>query len=172
MTLGITGLVSTYILLALLLLSINLYSKWSWSVKAIATVVTSAFYVISYYSFPPLLGWPTTAYPPEQFRLIAAHVSQPNKELGKDGSIYLWLTEIENMTDTPEPRAYELEYSNELHEKIISVKSKMDKDIQQMGEFKEPDDHINKIDEQRRGVKSVKIEFYDLPDPLFPDKGQ
>jgi hypothetical protein len=170
-TLGITGLISAYILLALLLLSINLYSKWSWPVKAITIVITSAFYLISYYSFPPLLGWPTSDDPPEQFRLIAAHVAQPDKELGKEGSIYLWLTEIENMTDTPEPRAYEFEYSNELHEKIISVKAKLDKDIAQMGEFKESDDMMNKIDEQRRGVKSVKIEFYDLPDPLFPDKG-
>ena len=171
MTLGITGIISAYILLALLLLSINLYSKWSWPVKALTIIITSVFYVISYYSFPPLLGWPTTANPPEQFRLIAAHVSQPDKELGKEGHIYLWLTEIENMTDLPEPRAYEFEYSNELHEKIISVKAKLDKDIAQMGEFKDPDDMVNKIEEQRRGVKSVKIEFYDLPDPLFPDKG-
>lgn len=171
MTLGITGIISSFILLALLLLSINLYSKWSWPIKAITIIITSVFYIVCYYSFPPLLGWPTTQYPPEQFRLIAAHVSQPDKEMGKDGSIYLWLTEIENMTDSPEPRAYELEYSNELHEKIISVKAKMDKDIAQMGEFKKPDDLMIQVDEQRRGVKSVKIEFYDLPDPLFPDKG-
>lgn len=170
MTLGITGLISAYILLALLLLSINLYSKWAWPVKAMTIIITSAFYIVSYYSFPPLLGWPTSAYPPEQFRLIATHVSQPDKELGKEGSIYLWLTEIKNMTDTPEPRAYRFEYSNELHEKIISVKAKLDKDIAQMGEFKKPDDMMNQVDEQRRGVKSVKLEFYDLPDPLFPDK--
>ncbi len=171
MTLGISGIIAAYILLALLLLSINLYSKWSWQVKAITIILTSAFYLVSYYSFPPLLGWPTSQNPPAQFRLIAAHVSQPNKELGEDGSIFLWLTEIENMTDSPKPRAYELEYSNELHEKIINVQAKMDKDIAQMGEFKEPDDTFNQVDEQRRGVKSVKIEFYDLPDPLFPDKG-
>lgn len=171
MTLGITGIIAAYILLALLLLSINLYSKWSWPVKAITIILTSAFYLVSYYSFPPLLGWPTSQNPPAQFRLIAAHVSQPNKELGIDGSIFLWLTEIENMTDSPEPRAYELQYSNELHEKIINVKAKLDKDIEQMGEFKDPDDTFNQVEEQRRGVKSVEIEFYDLPDPLFPDKG-
>ncbi len=171
MTLGITGIIAAYILLGLLLLSINLYSKWSWPVKAATIVITSAFYVVSYFSFPPLLGWPTSQNPPPQFRLIAAHVSQPNKELGQEGSVYLWLTEIKNMTDSPEPRAYELEYSNELHERIVNVKAKLDKDIAQMGEFKEPDDVFNQVDEQRRGVKSVKIEFYDLPDPLFPDKG-
>lgn len=171
MTLGITGIISAYILVALLLLSLNLYSKWSWQVKAIGIIITSAFYVISYYSFPPLLGWPTSENLPSQFRLIAAHVEQPNKTTGKEGKVYLWLSEIENMSSTSEPRAYELQYSNELHEKIINVKAKLDKDIAQLGEFKEPDENtINQIDEQRRGVKSINIEFYDLPDPLFPDK--
>ena len=170
MTLGITGIIAAYILVGLLLLSINLYSKWSWQVKATTIIITSAFYLITYYSFPPLLGWPTSQFPPSQFRLISAHVVQPNKETGKEGSIYLWLTEIVNMTDSPEPRAYELEYSSELHEKIINVNAKLDKNIAQLGEFKEPDDAFNQIVEQKRGVKSVKIEFYDLPDPLFPDK--
>ncbi len=170
MILGITGIIAAYILLGILLLSINLYSKWSWPVKAVTIIITSVFYVVTYYSFPPLLGWPTSQQPPAQFRLIAAHVSQPNKEMGKEGSIYLWLTEIKNMTDSPEPRAYELQYSNELHEKIINVNAKLDKDIAQLGEFKDPDDTFNQVDEQKRGVKSVEIEFYDLPDPLFPDK--
>jgi hypothetical protein len=168
--LGITGIISAYILIGLLLLSINLYSKWSWQVKAASIIITSAFYVITYFSFPPLLGWPTSEYPPSQFRLISAHVVQPNKETGEDGSVYLWLTEIENMATSAEPRAYELDYSNELHEKIINVNAKLDKDIAQLGEFKEPDDTMTQVDEQRRGVKSVHIEFYDLPDPLFPDK--
>lgn len=170
MTIGITGILAGYILLGLLLLSINLYSNWSWYIKAFTIVLTSAFYVITYFSFPPLLGWPTSQHPPEQFRLIAAHVVQPNKETGEEGSVYIWLTEIEDMNTSAEPRAYELNYSNELHEKIINVNAKLDKDIAQLGEFKEPDDAFNQIDEQRRGVKSVHIEFYDLPDPLFPDK--
>ena len=170
MTLGITGIVTAYILIAVLLLSINLYSKWSWKIKALTIVLTSIFYVVTYFSFPPLLGWPTSQYPPAQFRLIAAHVVQPNKETGEDGAVYLWLTEIEDMTSSGIPRAYELEYSEELHEKIINVNAKLDKDIAQLGEFKEPDDTFNQVDEQKRGLKSVHIEFYDLPDPLFPDK--
>ena len=170
MTLGITGIIASYVLLGLLLLSINLYSKWSWQVKALTIIITSAFYVITYYSFPPLLGWPTSENPPSQFRLISTHVVQPDKETGKEGSIYLWLTEIENMTSLPEPRAYKLKYSTELHEKIINVNAKLDKAIAQLGEFKEPDDTFNQVDEQKRGVKSSRIEFYVLPDHLFPDK--
>lgn len=170
MSLGITGIIAAYILLAILLLSIDLYSKWAWPIKAGAVILTSAFYVITYYSMPALLGWPTKQDPPAQFRLLAAHVEQPNKEENTSGAIYLWLSKINNMTELSEPRAYEFEYSPELHEKIINVDAKLDNNIAQIGEFKEPDDVFNQVAEQKRGVKSIKIEFYDLPDPLFPDK--
>ena len=170
MALGITGIIAAYILLALLLLSINLYSKWSWQVKAATIVLTSVFYVVTYYSLPALLGWPTSQKPPSQFRLLAAHVIQPDKEKNTSGTVYLWLSKIINMTELSEPRAYEFDYSAELHEKIINVNAKLDNDIAQIGEFKEPDDIFNEVNEQRRGVRSIKIEFYDLPDPLFPDK--
>ena len=170
MALGITGIIAAYILLALLLLSINLYSKWSWQVKAATIVLTSVFYVVTYYSLPALLGWPTSQNPPSQFRLLAAHVIQPDKEKNTSGTVYLWLSKIINMTELSEPRAYEFDYSTELHEKIINANTKLDNDIAQIGEFKEPDDVFNEVNEQRRGVRSIKIEFYDLPDPLFPDK--
>jgi len=168
--LGITGIIAAYILLALLLLSINLYSKWSWQVKAATIVLTSVFYVVTYYSLPAILGWPTSQNPPLQFRLLATHVAQPDKEKNTSGTIYLWLSKITNMTELSEPRAYEFDYSTELHEKIIHANAKLDNDIAQIGEFKEPDDIFNEVNEQRRGVRSIKIEFFDLPDPLFPDK--
>jgi hypothetical protein len=172
LVLGITGLVAAYVLIAILLLSINLYSNWSWNVKAGTIVITSAFYIITYLSFPPLLGWPTNDNPPERFRLIAAHVEQPDKITGDEGAIYLWLTQIEDLSWSAPPRAYELPYTNALHELVINTKSKLDKGIPQLGEFN--DTHQNLIDElkdaPRSGQESVKIQFYDLPDPLFPDK--
>lgn len=170
MALGITGIVAAYTLIGLLLLSINLYSRWSWQVKAATTILTSAFYVITYFSFPPLLGWPTTQYPPEQFLLVSTHVVQPDKETGEDGGIYLWLMEIKNLRNPAEPRAYRLEYSNALHEKIIEAETRMEKDIAQLGEFKKPADNFSQLAGQKRGVKSAAIEFYDLPEPLSPEK--
>ena len=171
-TLGITGLIAAYVLIALLLLSINLYSNWSWKIKTGAVVLTSAFYVVTYLSFPPLLGWPTGQDPPERFRLIAAHVVQPDKVTGDEGAIYLWLTQIEDLSSSSPPRAYELPYSSPLHELVINASSKLDKGIPQLGEFDELQKNL--IDElkqaPRSGQESVNIQFYDLPDPLFPEK--
>ena len=170
--LGITGLVAAYVLIALLLLSINLYSNWSWKVKAGSIVVTTLLYVVTYLSFPPLLGWPTGDPPPERFRLVAADVVQPDKSTGAKGMIYLWLKDMDDLSGRTQPRAYKLAYSTELHERVIAAKSKLDKGMQQLGEFKIPlDPNIREVDTlSRAGQQSVEIEFYDLPDPLIPEK--
>jgi len=171
MTLGISGLIAAYIVLAVLLLSINLYSKWSYQVKAITILVTSAFYVISYFSFPPLLGWPTSQALPSHFRLLSSEVHQPDKLTGKEGAIYLWVKEVEDITIQVLPRAYTLPYSSLLHEQIISAQSKIDRDIPQLGEYEEDDSmRVKVLDSSETGQESLDIQFYDLPDPLFPDK--
>ncbi len=171
MTLGISGLIAAYILVAVLLLSVNLYSRWSWQVKAMMIIITSAFYVVSYFSFPPLLGWPTDQKLPSHFRLLASEVQQPDKLTGEEGSIYLWLKEVEDITSSVKPRAYILPYSSLLHEHIITAQSKIDRGIPQLGEYEE-DDFIRQeaLDSSETGQESLDIQFYDLPDPLFPDK--
>ncbi len=171
MTLGISGLIAAYIVLAVLLLSINLYSKWSWQVKAITIIITSAFYIVSYFSFPPLLGWPTKQALPSHFRLLSSEVHQPDKLTGTEGAVYLWLKEVEDITTYVLPRAYVLPYSNLLHERIISAQSKIDQGIPQLGEYEEDDSmKIEALDSTEIGQESLDIQFYDLPDPLFPEK--
>lgn len=169
MILGVSGLIAAYVLIALLLLSINLYSNWSWRVKAATVIITTAFYIVTYLSFPPLLGWPTRQLPPERFRLLAAQVEQPNKATGTEGRIYLWLSRMDNPSTSGPPRAYELPYTEALHEVVITATSKLSKGLPQMGEL---DAAILKQVEDitLSGQKSVPIQFYDLPDPLFPEK--
>ena len=72
--LGTSGLVAAYVVVALLLLVLNLNTRWSWVVKASAIAVVSALYVVTYYSIPPLLGWPTDQALPKRFLLLAVDV--------------------------------------------------------------------------------------------------
>ena len=169
-TLGTSGLIASYVMLAVLLLSINLYSNWSWPVKAGTIIITTCFYVVSFYSIPPLLGWPTSTELPSKFKLIAAEVSQPNKTTGAEGAIYLWLTEVDDLSSARPPRAYQLSYSDLLHEQVLDAKIKMGKGVQQLGEIKESDAPVDEIDVTKTTQTSVEIKFYDLPDPLFPEK--
>ncbi len=171
-TLGISGLITAYVIVALLLLSINLYSNWSWQVKAGSIIVTSLFYLVTYFSFPPILGWATEQNPPNKFRILSVHVEQPDKISGSEGAIYLWTTSIENLSSEAEPRAYKFAYSNDLHERVLQVRSKLNKSILQLGEFEDEEAGSLENLEQKSGLSAVsaKLSFYDLPDPLIPDK--
>ena len=169
MVIGIPGLIVAYVLVAVLLLSLNLYSKWPWSVKAAAIGLTCLFYLVSYFSFPPLLGWPTKQTPPAVFRLIATKVQQPDKITDDGGAIYLWLQTMEK--GVTKPRAYTLPYSKLLHEAVIGAQEKLEKGIEQLGEYdeSEPMQQVT-LDSPEIGQESLNIQFHDIPDPLFPDK--
>ena len=167
--LGLSGLVGAYVLIALLLLGLVMYSNWPWKIKAGTIIITSLFYIVTYLSFPPLFGWPTYDTPPERFRLIYSYVEPPNKQTDFKGAIYLWLARIDELANPAPPRAYRLKYSESLHQLLLNTNSKLNKSIPQLGEY-----HNNVIDgtknTQSPGQKSDNIQFYDLPDPMFPDK--
>ena len=172
MTLGVTGLIAAYVFIALLILSINLYSRWNWGVKAACIIVGTALYVVSYLSVLDILGWPTAQDLPQRFRLVGAYVQQPDKLTEYDGAIYLWLTDLDDLSSGGKPRSFRLPYSAPVHEQILNATAKLNKGMPQMGEFRNPDDDNMRIldDPTRLGQTSARIQFFDVPDPLFPDK--
>lgn len=173
MLLGYAGIIAGFVLVALLLLSLNFYSRWPWLVKVSATVVVSAFYVVVYNSFPLLLGWPTSQDLPDRFNLIAVQVAEPDKLTGSDGSIYLWVTDMLAGSSDAEPRSYRLPYSVELHSQVQEAGNKLRKKLPQLGEIEmeEPGKNAKITEANRLGTaSSTRIKFYDLPDPLFPEK--
>lgn len=170
--LGTSGLVAAYVVVALLLLWLNLYTRWSWRIKAALIVVVSAFYFVAYFSMPPLLGWPTAAELPKRFNLVAIYVQEPDKTNGSEGQIFLWATDMANGPRRGEPRAYRVPFSGELHARVVEAGNKMRKGLPQLGEVREEQigGDARPTDESQGGQKSVAIEFFDLPDPLFPEK--
>jgi hypothetical protein len=116
-TAAATGLVASYVALAVLLLSLNLRSAWRWPVKAAAIGVTAGFFVVAFLAVLGLLGWPTDAAPPGRFRLHAALVREPDRAGRSAGAIYLWLSPHgEDREILAPPRAYAMPYSRTLHE--------------------------------------------------------
>jgi hypothetical protein len=92
MTGAVLGLVASYVVLAVLLLSLNLKSAWRWTIKAAAIALPAGFFVVAFVAIEALLGWPTEARPPALFQLHAALVLEPNGRAGSAGAIYLWLS--------------------------------------------------------------------------------
>lgn len=103
-----------YVAIAVLLLSMNLTSRWRWWVKAAAIIVTGGFFVGSYFALVALLGWPSTDDPPPRFALLSTRVVEPDRVTGAAGVIYLWLEEIdENNIPSGKPRSYSLAYTQD-----------------------------------------------------------
>ncbi len=109
--------VAAYIIIAVLLLSLNLTSRWRWWVKGAAIVVTTLGFVGTYFATANLIGWPTSERIPERFSLLWAEVKEPNKKTGENGMVYLWVEELDefNLPAGP-PRAFQVPYTQALAE--------------------------------------------------------
>jgi hypothetical protein len=115
MTVPFIGVLSAYIIVAVLLLSFNIGPRWAWWVKGTAIVVTTSFFVISYYSIIGIMGWPVEDTLPERFQLHWAKINEPDKLLDTPGAIYLWLEQLdESNIPMGVPRAHKLPYSGPL----------------------------------------------------------
>ncbi len=165
MTATIVGLAACYLLLAVLLLSLNLRSAWRWPIKAWAIAITVAFLVAGYLSLESMLGWPTEASPPARFQLHGALVQEPDRGGRSSGAIYLWLSPPDaDGAASGAPRAYALPYSRGLHEQIARLQGRL-----QQGE------PVNGTTTRhpgayRLGTRSVQVELYAAPPPVLPPK--
>lgn len=193
MSAAVAGLVAAYVLLAVLLLSLNLTSLWRWWIKAAAILLTTAFFALTYASIRGLLGWPTMDKPPARFTLLWTAVSEPNRKLRNAGAIYLWADALDaNNVPSGRPRAYQLPYSDALARKIAGAQEKREHGIEVMGTVSigdlQPDaqpksdikmgqtqtktgDHNAAADTVPFMDDGTRLGFQDLPPVLLPDKG-
>jgi len=115
----VVALSISYALTGALLLVMLAYARLRWTVKALAVVVMSAFYIVSFYATRGLLGWASTDSLPASFKLLQARIVDPHSLQGDPGSIYLWVEALdEDSRPSGIPRAYRLPYSEKLAEKI------------------------------------------------------
>lgn len=131
MSFAFIGLLAAAAAAGVLLLNMNLRSPWPWGAKAAATVVTCGLLIVVYLAHLELLGWPAAAKLPERFLLISAAVREPGKAGGDAGAIYIWARPVED--PAAEPRAYRLDYSRELHERVVAALASARDGTRQMG---------------------------------------
>jgi hypothetical protein len=108
----------SYALIGALLLVVLVYARLHWSAKAVAVVVTSAFYIASFVAVRGLLGWASVDRLPVAFKLLQARIVEPHSLEGDPGSIYLWVETLdEGNRPSGVPRAYRIPYRDSLAEK-------------------------------------------------------
>ena len=191
MTLPLVGIAASYVAIAVLLLSLNLASRWHWGIKAMAIAITTVFFGVSYVSIAGLIGWPSEARMPEHFQLHWATVIEPDKLIGLPGSIFLWVEGLdENNIPAGTPRAFRVPYSRELADRIGRAKERIEQGTDQVGTARELDVPEGQPDEDRRlagapprqdepgstgdptaFVQHIpSIDFEDIPPPVLPPK--
>ena len=191
MTLPLIGIGLSYVVVAVLLLSLNFASRWHWGLKAVAIAITSAFFGIAYASIAGLVGWPSEARVPDHFQLDWATVVEPDKLNGTSGSIYLWVEALdENGAPAGTPRAFRVPYSRDLADRIGHAKERIEQGVDQVATARDVDVPAGPPDEDRRLTGAPQrrdepgspgdptafiqhlpaIEFQDMPPPALPPK--
>lgn len=163
-TLGIAGLTAAYAGLAVILLSIHIYSNWNPWVKAAVTALGIAMCVVTYNSYPKLVGWPVaTDTLPSRLHLVAIEIIEPHK-------VYLWARDLDQGLKSKRPRAYELPYSTSLHKQAEGARSKLRRGIAVIAEVEPAGSITNLTDATTTVVKSSTIRFVDAPQGLVAPK--
>ena len=185
------GLVAAYIVLAVLLLSLNLTSLWRWWIKGAAIIITTIFFGVTFQTLNGLMGWPTTQKLPARFTLVWSLAVEPDKKTNSPGCIYLWAEELDgNNVPSSTPRSYQLPYSDALARQIAGAQEKRDRGVEVMGRVEEArsreeelktDIKIGRIErngEENGAADTVpfmddgaRLSFEELPPVILPDKG-
>ena len=192
MTFAALGLAAAYLVLGVLLLSLNLTSLWRWWIKAGAVVVTTGFFGVTYQTVNGMMGWPTTQRLPPRFNLVWTRIVEPDKKTNNAGGIYIWVEELdENNVPASKPRGYQLSYTDALARKIASAQEKRDQGTDVMGRLDDDPGRrdemsgkeikigqIRKEGEQNAATDTVPfmedaaaLSFEELPPVVLPDKG-
>jgi hypothetical protein len=128
MTLTLIAISAAYVVLAVVVLSMGLTSRFTWWIKASTIVVSSVFFVEVFFASKSLLGWPAPAAGslPTKFQLLWTRVVEPDVKMGSRGAIYLWVEELDaNNVPSGLPRSYQLPYSVKLADRTLKARDEI-----------------------------------------------
>ena len=115
-----------YVVIAVLLLCMGLTSRFAWWLKGVVIVVTSVFFIESFFATKSLLGWPGTGQLPHRFQLLWTRVVEPDPKISDPGAIYLWVEELdENNVPSGTPRSFKLVYTQPLADRSNKAKDEI-----------------------------------------------
>ena len=130
----IVTLAVAYAVIGALLLLVLVYARLHWSLKAVAVVLTSAFYLVSFDGMRSLLGWATPDRLPGYFKLVSSRIVEPHSLEGDPGSVYLWIEELDDGNrPIAAPRAFRLPYTARLAERTLAAENEIKAGRQQGG---------------------------------------
>jgi hypothetical protein len=126
MTLTLIAISAAYMVLAVVVLSMGLTSRFAWWVKASAIVISSVFFIEVFFASKSLMGWPASGTLPPKFQLLWTRVVEPDLKAGHRGAIYLWVEELDgNNVPSGLPRSFRLPYSVKLADRTLKARDEI-----------------------------------------------
>ena len=162
-----TGLLLAYCAILALLVLALLWSRWPAWMKALLVVGVTVLYFWGDDVVHNLSGWPTPDALPERFALLAVVIEEPSAKTA--GALYLWVNAIDKGKPVPQPRAYKLAYTKDLHALLNESMKKARQGISQMGTT-EPKAGKRGIGWLRPGADEQAVKIRDMPAPQLPEK--
>jgi hypothetical protein len=164
MGLALTLSFAALVLLATLAL---LWSRWPVWLKTVLVAGVAVFYFFADDVVHNLSGWPTADALPERFTLLAVVIEEPNNKSA--GALYLWVNAIENGKPVPQPRAYKIPYTKDLHALLNEGMKKSRQGVSQMGQAV-PKRGKKGLGWLRPGADEQEVKIRDMPAPQLPEK--
>lgn len=159
-----------YVFLTALVLLSLIYSRWRWWLKAGLIVIAFGFYWSSYQGWKESQGWPSVSDLPDKFLLHFTVIEEPDEELGSEGQIFVWLTDLSAHEMAVEPRAYRLPYQKDLHSKLDEAMRESGSGKLQIGEVTPVEELQQSEQAALMGHKYPGLKFERLPDSALPEK--
>lgn len=171
MTESVLYLSLAYAGLGVVVLGLNVYSRWPLWVKLSAIVAVTGLYFVTWQALAGMYGWPARQPLPERFMLLSSSVHEPNNVTGEPGAIHLWIVPI-TADDRPlrRPRAFVLPYSQTLHNEVDEARRRMRNGYLQIGMTSSGPGLRRGADVLDFARMAQHIEFENLPDPILPEK--
>jgi len=174
--------ISCYVLIAVLLLVCLKVSALRRIYKITLIVLTSGFYMISWWAISDLKGWATPANLPETFRVHWIHIEEPNKTARREGHIFYWVSakDLEGRLETA-PRAHRMPWTLEDAEAAQHAKDRLnagellDGRISYNGLGSKAETTEARVGDQGQGAPDNELnrpsfEFLTVAPPSLPDK--
>jgi hypothetical protein len=156
-----------FVALAFLLLLALVASPWPRAAKVLLLLAVTGLYFGADQALRQVWGWPSRDPLPDRFVLLAVVADEPRGPL--PGALYVWVNALVDGRPLPEPRAYALTYSKDLHARLDVGMKKARQGITQMGTAT-PMAGRQGLSWLRPGAVEQEIQVRDLPLPQLPEK--
>lgn len=141
MTGTIVALTLAYAVVAVLALGLLLMTAAPLLLRVPVAGLVIGLMFVTYVAVGDLRGWPSDEMPPARFRLYWGQVVEPDPMRGEEGSVFLWLTELDaDNFPVGDPRAHRLPWSRELADQVQAALAGIAEGEEIAGEVGEAED--------------------------------